>query len=166
MGEPFQKASTKFTPRFLQQVLKLFALKGESLSLSNLSAFKLPSLPLAAAAAAAAGRRLNAFPSLGCLPERGLPLSQGGVEGLPVSALHVVVVEVLQRRRRRGLRALLELKGVFLGVGGGGVIAVCEIGIGAGRVKFRSHLLFEAQGQYLIAWCPFAVGPDALFGLL
>lgn len=76
------------------------------------------------------------------------------MEGLPVGALQVVVVEVLELGRRGRLGALLELQGVLLAVGsggGGGGVTVCDVGVGAGRVKFCSHLLLQGQGHYLIA---------------
>lgn len=74
------------------------------------------------------------------------------MEGLPVGALQVVVVEVLELGRRGRLGALLKLQGVLLAVGsGGGGVTVCDIGVGAGRVKFCSHLLLQGQGHYLIA---------------
>jgi len=98
---------------------------------------------------------------------RPLPLPQRGVAGLPVGALQVVVVEVLELGRRGRLGALLQLQGVLLAVGGGGgVVAVGDVGVGAGRVKFCSHLLLQGQGDYLIASWRLAVWPHALFGLL
>lgn len=108
--------------------------------------------PPASPSVAGAGRGGPGAP----LPPAGegpLPLPQGGVEGLPVGALQVVVVEVLELGRRGRLGALLQLQGVLLAVGsgGGGRVTVCNIGVGAGRVKFCSHLLLQGQGYYLIA---------------
>lgn len=101
------------------------------------------------------------------LVARPLPLAQRGVEGLPVGALQVVVVEVLELWRRGRLGALLELQRVLLAVGsGGGGVAVGDVGVGAGRVKFCSHLPLQGQGHYLIASWHLAVWPRALFGLL
>lgn len=107
--------------------------------------------------AGAQGGRLSLSPARPGRVRRAwpLPLPQRGMEGLPVGALQVVVVEVLELGRRGRLGALLELQGVLLAVGsgggGGGGVAVCNVSVGAGRVKFCSHLLLQGQGHYLIA---------------